>query len=101
MSRRGCGRTGAWPLCAAEGSGFQLGDLLIQPHLQTVHLRIQSVLRHQLSMAALLEEPAFVEHEDSVRPAYEGEAMRGDERRTALHQPHQRLRDDRLRFGFD
>ena len=52
--------------------------------------------RQQLRVAALLDDPALVEHDQAIEARDGGEPMRDRDHRATLHQPVELLLDRRL-----
>src|SRR5437762_772396 len=69
--------------------------------LQPVKRRVDAVLLQQFRVIALLAELPVMEHEDAVRAADRGEAVRDDDGRAADLQALERLLDQVLGLGID
>ena len=66
------------------------------PLLGLVELAVEAVLREQLVVRALLDDPAVVEHDDQVGVPHGREAVGDHERRPAHHQLVERVEDHGL-----
>src|SRR3546814_7825245 len=58
-------------------------------------------MRGQRIVIALFDDPAFFHHDDPVRGAHGGEAMRDYQCRAILHQFFQRLLNEAFGFGVE
>src|SRR5262245_55619154 len=71
----------------------------LPPELEPVEPRVDTVLREQLGVRALLAELALVEHENAVGVEDRAQAVRDHERGAALQEPAERGLD--LALGLD
>ena len=66
-----------------------------------VQVMVEAHFADQLSMGALLDETAFVQHENAIGPLDRGQTMGDDKGRTAFHHPLESLLHKPLRFGVE
>src|SRR3954469_10882618 len=76
-----------------------LRDLLVRRELRAIVLGERTAATQQLPEAAAFRDRAVTQHENAITPSDGGQPMRDDEGRAALHQPLDRLHDQRL--GLD
>ena len=79
----------------------QQGTAPLYRKLQAMQLRIGAAAREQLGVRALLHQPARIEHYNQIGLFNGRQAMRNDERGSALHQFTERILDDAFRFAIE
>src|SRR3954452_12001290 len=82
-----------------SGDRGNLRDLLVRRELRAIVLGERAAATQQLPKAAALRNRAVAQHQNAITPSDGGQPVRDDEGRAALHQPFDRLHDQRL--GLD